>query len=382
MSEARGKYLAVAERLSHRIRSGDYHVQGLPAERELATQVGVSCTTVRKALQRLVDQGLLYRQPNGRLAIAGNAEDGVHQKQVALLLPAWDTTEGNLWDITLSQLQDRFGYRSRMVHYVHWDDPVIPSTVRQFDATLLLPPDTPEIAPALLELEKPLVILSHDWSRLGCRSVRLMPPHFIQRLLDHLASLGHRTIDCINVQPTGSIIREWVDQWHLWRAANGIDGELINEPVSRGTNTLAAAYQLISRRIRDGKLKSTAMFCVTEAAAIGATRALLDNGIQPGRDIGIVTVGSERCEYLSPSLTTLEPPDPKPYLATALEWALSSQTQSWHGSLLIQPAELHVVVRESTVPDIDKSTTPLRVRRMEATSAPRRVAERPGQDGR
>jgi DNA-binding transcriptional regulator YhcF (GntR family) len=361
--EMRGKYLVVAERLSNRIRSGDYQISGVPAERELAAQVGVSYTTVRKAIQRLIDVGLLYRQFNGRLAVNSSADSAAAQKQVALLAPASESNEANLWNINLARLQRRFDYGSRIVHYVHWDDPVILNTVQQFDATFLLPPHAPdEFARALLKTEKRIVILNRDWSALGFRSLRLFPPHFIHKLLDHLASLGHRRIDCLNTQQAGPVMREWIMQWQLWRTAHSIEGDLIDGCGDETIDALVAAYQVMSRRIRAGTFRSTGMLCLTETAAIGATRALLDHGLRPGRDMAVVTVGSNRCEYLSPSLTTLEAPDPKPYLAACLEWALSPSTTSWQGPLLVQPADLKVVPRESTVPDIDKTEAPLRRR--------------------
>jgi DNA-binding transcriptional regulator YhcF (GntR family) len=362
----RGKYLRVVERLSHRIRSGDYHLHGVPAERDLATEVGVSYTTIRKATQHLLDAGLLYRLPNGRLAVNSGLESGAAQKQVALLAPAFESNEFHLWNISLTKLQSRFDFGSRIVHYVHWDDPSILNTVQQFDATFLLPPNAPdEFASNLINTGKPVVILNRDWSGMGFRSLRLFPPHFIHKLLDHLASLGHRRIDCLNTQHTGPVIREWIMQWQLWRTAHDIEGELIDEPGEGLAGSMANAYDIMSRCIRENRLRSTGMLCLTETAAIGATRALLDHRMRPGHDLGIVTVGSQRCEYLSPSLTTLEEPDPAPYLAACLEWALG-RDGDWHGPMLVQPPDLKVMVRESTVPSIDKTTKPLRIRRAEA----------------
>jgi DNA-binding LacI/PurR family transcriptional regulator len=361
MQKARGKYLKVADRLSNRIRSGDYRVHGVPAERELASQVGVSYTTVRKATQHLLNAGLLYRLPNGRLAAHSASEPGSSLKQVAMLVPAGESNEVNLWSIALSKLQSRFDYGSRVVHYVHWDDPTILSTVQQFDATFLLPPHAPEeFARTLLSVDKPIVVLNRDWSGLGFRSLRMFPPHFIHKLLDHLASLGHRRIDCLNTQHTGPVMREWITQWQVWRNANVIEGQLIDKGDDTSADPLVTAYDVMSRLIQDGGLQCTAMLCLTETAAIGATRALLDHGLRPGHDLGLVTIGSHRCEYFSPSLTTLEEPDPLPYLAACVEWALSDRREGWQGSMLIQPADLKVVVRESTVPEISKSSTPMR----------------------
>jgi len=361
-----GKFVNVAERLSHRIKSGDYQISGVPAERDLAAEVGVSYTTVRKAVQRLIDAGLLYRQLNGRLAVNSRGDSAAAQMQVALLAPALESNEANLWNINLARLQRRFDYSSRIVHYVHWDDPVILNTVQQFDATFLLPPHAPDrFAATLLKAGKPIVILNRDWSELGFRSLRLFPPYFIHKLLDHLASLGHRRIDCLNSQHAGPVMCEWIMQWQLWRTAHCIEGDMIDGCGDETLDPMVAAYEVMSRQIESGTIKSTALLCLTETAAIGATRALLDHNLRPGHDLALVTVGSNRCEYLSPSLTTLEQPDPLPYLAVCLEWALERSTTSWHGPLLVQPADPKVVPRESTVPDIDKTEVPLRRRRAE-----------------
>ncbi len=361
--------MVVAERLSHRIKSGDYHVHGVPAERELASEVGVSYTTVRKAVQRLLDAGLLYRQSNGRLAVSAAEPDKRSLRQVALLAPAWESNEANLWNIALAQLRSSFRFGSRVVHYMHWDDPVIRNTIQQFDATFLLPPDAPEeFAEGLREIDKPLVILNRDWSDRGFHSLRLLPPHFIHKLLDHLAELGHRRIDCFNVQRSGAVMRQWIEQWQLWRTSHRMEGKLLDAHSPVFGDTLEAAYSTITRTIRESDLTGTAMLCLTETAAIGAVRAMLDHNIRPGRDIALCAIGSKRCEYLSPSITTLEEPDPMAYLATGLQWAFSGDDAGWTGPLLIQPPDLKVMVRQSTVMDIDNTQRPSRVRRAEEFS--------------
>src|SRR5690606_27879793 len=97
------------------------------------------------------------------------AEEAGVTKQVALLSPAWDSSETMLWNVSFAHLRERFGFGSRVVHYVHADDPTIINTIQQFDATFLMPPQepTPEFAEQLLALRKPLVVLNGDWSPWG-----------------------------------------------------------------------------------------------------------------------------------------------------------------------------------------------------------------------
>lgn len=65
------KYAALAKLLSQRIRSGDYDAQGIPGERALAAEFGVARVTIRSALQRLDDQGLVWRhERRGTFAIS------------------------------------------------------------------------------------------------------------------------------------------------------------------------------------------------------------------------------------------------------------------------------------------------------------------------
>lgn len=57
------KYLEIKDYLLERIRSGEFKPdQAIPAERELAAQLGVSRMTVRKAIEELMYEGLLIRR--------------------------------------------------------------------------------------------------------------------------------------------------------------------------------------------------------------------------------------------------------------------------------------------------------------------------------
>lgn len=56
------KYVVVENRVKQAIRDGDV-THKLPGERVLAKDLGVSYMTIRKAIDNLVMQGVLYRVP-------------------------------------------------------------------------------------------------------------------------------------------------------------------------------------------------------------------------------------------------------------------------------------------------------------------------------
>src|SRR5436309_393204 len=63
LSDSSPLYIQVARKLTQDVRDGRYQVdQALPSERSLSEQLDVSRVTARKAIDQLVDQGLVVRK--------------------------------------------------------------------------------------------------------------------------------------------------------------------------------------------------------------------------------------------------------------------------------------------------------------------------------
>ncbi|OGV53350.1 MAG: hypothetical protein A2X45_17350 [Lentisphaerae bacterium GWF2_50_93] len=345
----RSKHITAAERLIRRIQNGDYYVRGIPSERELAEEIGVSRMTARKAVKKVLDDGHLFRLPNGRLQI----RSGNTRPQIALLASAYPSTETEGWNINLSKLSREFDFLLRPVYYYHNDDPVIKSTIERFDCTFFLPSCLPDnLIPELKKCGKPFFILNSDWSRFGMPSILLFPPVFVNKLMDHLSSLGHRRIDCLNVQPDTGVISDRIGQWKSWNDGHGFKGRLFNEPIAPYTDPYPVAYNLVDRLISRGKFDTKALLCISEPAALAAMCAMIDHGIRPGKDVSVCVAGTGmRPESFRPSLTSLNGVDPVPFLVTCIKWILK-KNRRWTGPLLLQPENIDVNIRQSTVPEI------------------------------
>jgi DNA-binding LacI/PurR family transcriptional regulator len=236
------------------------------------------------------------------------------------------------------------------VDYVHWDDPVIPDALSNFDGVFLVP-SSETIPPALLERfsqANNVVALDTDLSGWKIPSVELLPPIIFQHLAEHLYGLGHRHIDCFNTQPHDQVMTRRIEQWQLWQKVRKVEGRLIDDPVEPWGDALPHAYLAMKKLLDAGEFNATAMVCLTEPAATGAARAIYEHGLQLGKDVSLcASDGSRRGRYMCPSLTVIELPDPEPYLEVCLDW-LIKRSGCWVGPLLIQPTNIPLIIGEST----------------------------------
>jgi LacI family transcriptional regulator len=361
--------------LETRISRGDYALRPMPAENRLATEVGVSRMTARKAVLRLVERGLLARADNGRVVVntgrntqsgdptettislanpsdgASPPEEGTRRLQIAFLAPAFASAEIDRWRVAVDRAVSRIGSRLRIVHFHHWQDPIFIDAAESFDGIFLVPPAEPipdAVARDLRGGRAKVVALDADLTPRGIRSIDLIPPASVQRLLDQLAGLGHRSIHCFNSQPVDSVVEQRIEQWSLWRAAQGASGKLLNDPDDSYGDPPRKAYESMSRRLAEGPFGATAVFCVTMPAALGAMRAMRERGIIVGKDVSVCAANDEGiAAYLYPSLTATQMPDPLPYLTIYLEWMAG---QSYCGPLLSRPTNVPLFIGESTGP--------------------------------
>lgn len=347
------KYNQLSDLLRRRILNGDYAIKGLPAERQLALEHGVAHMTARRVLLNLQEEGILVRGVNGRLEINRATPASADALQIAFLAPLFNSHAIDRWSEALEAATESFGGRLRRFHYRHWEDPMILESLKGFDGRFILPCSEvmpPQIIEQLLAVKQksPVVMLSDDLSGFGIPSISHIPPTFVQKLLRHLEAQGHERIACLNVQPHDKIIEARIAQWRNWTAARRLPATLIDDPVKSFQDPFPRAYEVMCRLLAEKAFTSSALFCTTYAAAVGAMRALHEHRLRPGIDVAIGLVDGEgQAAYQIPSLTALEPPDVVPQLTVCLQW-IARGGGDWQGQLLLQPEDVPLVVREST----------------------------------
>lgn len=342
------KYHDIAEAIRQRIRHGDYRLRGLPSHAGLVAELGVNSRTVSRAISTLVDRGELIRSDTGRLLMP---RPETATRHLGFLMAPWPSAIMLQWYRLIQNACEARGWSLRNIIYTHWHDTVITEAVRGMDGLFILSIGDDFPTPLLdtwREGETPVVLLEQDVSAHGLPCLRCNNPASIQQLIAHLQACGANRVHCLNTQPDSSIIRERIDAWHLWAAAHGMLGELVNEPVPPYSDTIDASIPVSTRLLQDHFAEGDAVLAITAAVALGAIRSATNLGLKPGIDVPIVSVDdwAGRARSLTPSLTSLKPPDIDPLVQVCLDYM--DRGRDWLGPLLLQPPTMDLFVGETT----------------------------------
>ncbi|EPZ7319369.1 LacI family DNA-binding transcriptional regulator [Vibrio mimicus] len=162
----------------------------------------------------------------------------------------------------------------------------------------------------LLEVQQqyqpPLVILNRRLSHSQLHSFGLDQTQIAQLAMQHLLNLGHCHIACIT-SPLGSEtgkIRHQVYQQSLHEQGIKLDLSWAVE----GDNTLLGGYQAMQQLLKRG-ISMTAVFACNDDMALGAMRAMHEQGISVPKQISLMGIDNEpAAAFAIPSLSSVSLP--------------------------------------------------------------------------
>ncbi|BDI31589.1 hypothetical protein CCAX7_36400 [Capsulimonas corticalis] len=337
--------LMIEKRIAH----ADHVLTGMPGERQLAEELGMSRRTIRTAVQELVTRGVLIRHENGRLDVPAFEDEQCRTKVIGFATAAMASADIDLWREGVVGALEGQNVTIRPVAYSHWADPALQEALLHLDGVFLLVPA--EKVPSWLTKKivvnrLRVVILDQDESHAGLPSVTLFPPTAEDKLFDHLVKLGHQRIDCLNTQAEDAVIKGRIAAWREYLDLYNLPGQLRSLTMYKPLET---AYRVVRDALKEGEPVASALFCTTGPAAMGAMRALHEAGLEIGVDVSVCAVNGEGLgQYLLRSLTELASPSRTFYLRHAAEWMIGKR--EWQGPLLIQPTDVQLFEGESTGP--------------------------------
>jgi hypothetical protein len=333
------KYIEIADILKQRVARGDYTVNPIPGQPSLAKELGVSYLTARKAVERLIQQGILSREYNGRVKIVEQPRfSGNTPLNIAFLAPptvvTWD------WVPILQQIVELRGGSVRLIPYL------------DYDGTFIIPQDKiPRLAlDLMIENRHRVVTLFQDLTEHGIPYIDQTPEKGVFRLIEHLVSLGHTTIDCLNAEPHNLQVEKNILNWQDALKHFGAKGTLRDVSADSHYDSALHAYRKSKQLFALDEWSATAVFSTAVRCVQGFYRATFEQGLQVGKDISVCAIGSyEYAQIMTPSLTCEKNPDRAPFLARGLDWILSGG-KNWLGPLHICPQDAEVFKGESTGP--------------------------------
>ncbi|HAI10094.1 MAG TPA: hypothetical protein DCM28_00190 [Phycisphaerales bacterium] len=346
------KYTDIVEMVTRRIDQGDYPTDTFPSARKLASDVGVSYMTARKAIAILADSGRLQQLDNGRMQIIRPRKSKRHEPRFAFIMPALESFAFVEWLDRITAVVEEMGGSVRPVGYVHGEDKLITETfAADFDGFFIIPP--PELSPLLRQqferMVGRVVVMWYDLTDMG--HPRLDGGAFtnIDRLVEHFQERGCKRIDALCTQGQRSVgsAEQRIATWQQSISDRGLTGKLWRYDKPETSISESRAYELTTQMLEAGDLPD-ALFCVTAQPVVGVYRALHDAGVVVGRDIAVGTFGApERCKLMIPSLTTIHASPSEADIELAVKWLLANRKPTLP-SLHIEPEICEVFIGESS----------------------------------
>lgn len=347
--------------MESRLRVGDFVREGVPSEEALAVDVGVSRMTARKVLLELERRGMVVRNHTGRRTFARRVQDRA-PRQVVVLRQSWMDRASAQAIHELREAALASGLQLRTLEFLHWDDPVITQALVQAErdadspgegiaGILIVPPAEPmpeTLIRRLADAPTRVVVETLDLSERGIPSIQTVHPDALVTVLDHLAGLGAGAIDCFNTQPEDSGIVGMLDAFDRWHRTSNRDGIRFSRPVVSYDDPVKQARQVGVEyfSLRSGRLPR-AVFCLTEAAAMGLMRCAADLGVRVGQDLAMAALkDSGHATYLVPSLTCVRRSPREAMYRKCLDWMAGGE--AWSGPHLITPKTCELFVGESS----------------------------------
>ncbi len=332
--------------LKARIEAGVYRFSGLPAERELADEIGVARMTARKTLQRLVDDGTAKRLDTGRLLLS----EGVQQRKlVVILIPDISSKGISDWLQQSYVACEGMDVHVTPVFYESYMDVTLTESVQKADGVFFIPraEEVPNWVLRSLSKQGKVVCLEGDFSKDGFPSIDLFKESSIHKLLDHLLHFGHERIDCFNNQGHSQGIQQRISFWRDWIADHELGGDLLD---IQHPNQYSYDAEMMEIKSYLSRKKPKAVVCTSLGMATQTIRVCRDLNIEVGEDLQLVLMDGEgESTKYTPTITALERPNCSRYLRKCFRWLLDMD-EEWSGSKAIQIHDVKMSIGETTVP--------------------------------
>jgi DNA-binding LacI/PurR family transcriptional regulator len=302
------KYLLVEDYIRQAIRQRKI-VDKLPGERVLARELGYSYMTIRKAIDNLVAEGLLYKVPTRGTFVAERKSDKAKTRTIGYFLDS--RIAGGLsspyYAMIFNALEKqtaKAGYS--LVYFTDSNESSLDKVLKKLDGVIASSFLRVEPLIQQIKAEIPVVAIDNSVADKSIPSVIIDNFNAELETVDYLCSLGHRRIGFITGLEDSDVGKNRYEGYKSGLLKNGI--ELDHELVFRGNYTFGSGVSGAEYYL-SLKQRPTAIICANDSMALGAISKLHQEGLEVPRDISVVGFDDINIAgQVTPPLTTVSVP--------------------------------------------------------------------------
>lgn len=304
------KYILVEDYIRQQIRQRKI-TDKLPGERTLAAELGYSYMTIRKAIENLVSEGILYKVPTKGTYVADRKKNRSKTRTIGYFLDSH--IAGGLsspyYALIFNALEKetaRNGYT--LSYFTDANQSNLPKTLKKLDGV---------IASSFLRVESliqemkefvPVVVIDNSTADKTIPSVIIDNFSAEVESVDHLCSLGHQRIGFMTGLEDSDVGKNRYEGYKngLQKHGIGVDETL----VFRGNFTYGSGVSGIEYFLSlESSQRPTAIICANDSMALGAMSSLHKAGLTVPDDLSVIGFDDiDIASQVTPPLTTVAVP--------------------------------------------------------------------------
>jgi DNA-binding LacI/PurR family transcriptional regulator len=347
------RFLQLYQLLKSEIIAGKYACfEAIPSQQQLIDAHRVSLITVRRALEKLTEEGYITRRQGKGCYVAPETDWRINRSRVTQIGVVVSSIVNSFFPEIINGMEGYLHAAGAQLTIAHsqWQPELEKSHIQRMlengcNGLLISPSQTAESYERLRDQGVPFVLFNHYFPEADFPYVITDDRNGTKAAVSYLIAKGHRKIGAI-IGGAGKATAR--DRWEGFKAGFAEAGLEFRESwVSWQRNFtyeegVEAARELL---LREPAL--TAVFGSSEALATGAVGYLLNRGYQVPRDISVVAFGdSDTSRFFKIPLTTVSQPTAKMGELAAGLLLAKIQGERIESDRIVLPCDL--VIREST----------------------------------
>ncbi|MBT8438126.1 MAG: GntR family transcriptional regulator [Gammaproteobacteria bacterium] len=281
----------------------------IPGERVIAKELGISYMTIRKAVESLVTDGVLYKISKKGTFIADPKKAKIKTKNIGYFLDSSikEGVSSPYYSMIFDALEKEAGKKGyTLMFFSGIGEGNSQKTLEKIDGAIIS--CFPRIEDVVQDIKRlmPVVVIDNSSSDESLPSVIIDNFNAVAESINYLCSLGHERIGFITGLDDSDIGRNRLAGYQNALRANGIgeDMDLVYKgDYSFKTGADGAEFFLSLDR------RPTAIMCANDTMAIGAMKDVSKKGLSIPDDISIIGFDDIYvASHMTPSLTTVAAP--------------------------------------------------------------------------